>query len=180
MENYSLTPNKFLTDDELKLFLEKRDAKKGTRDGVILGILLYTGARQCEILAIRKNDIQSQGVFIFGRKKSKDGHQILPMEFYNELVEYIAHLKDEDLLFQVTTRTLRNVWYRFTPNHSKSLHSLRHTYGVKFYKATKDIRGTKNGLRHKNIKNTLIYLDYVDNLEIQKKVAETVWENKAA
>lgn len=180
MDNYSLTPDKFLSDDELNLFLGKREAQKGTRNAVIVGILLYTGARQCELLAIKKKHVQNEGVFIFGRKRSKDGHQILPEHFYDELVEYISGLKDDELLFQVTTRTLRNVWYKFTPNFSKGLHCLRHTYGVKFYKATKDIRGVKNGLRHKNIKNTLIYLDYVDNLETQKKVAKEVWGDKAA
>lgn len=173
-----LNPNKFLSDDELKRFLDKRKEAKNTRNGIIMGILLYTGARQCELAAIKKEHIYNGGVFIFGRKNSNNGLAILPASFYKELLAYVKEMPDGKSLFPFNTSTLRRIWYKFTPNHKKGLHSLRHTYGVRYYNNSKDIHGTKNGLRHKDIKNTMKYLDYVEGVKTQKKNVKGMWSKK--
>jgi integrase len=173
-----LNPNKFLNDEELKCFLVKRKEARGTRNGIIMGLLLYTGARQCEISAIKKEHIYNGGVFIFGRKNSNDGLALLPPSFYKELLAYVKEKPDSISLFPLNTSTLRRIWYKFTPNHNKGLHCLRHTYGIRYYNNSKDIHGTKNGLRHKNIKNSLVYLDYVEGIKIQAKNIKGMWTKK--
>ena len=173
-----LNPNKFLNDDELKRFLDKRKEAKGTRNGIIMGILLYTGARQCELVAIKKEHVYNGGIYIFGRKNSNNGLAILPPAFYKELIAYIKDVPDNTVLFPYNTSTIRRIWYKFTPNHSKGLHCLRHTYGIRYYNNSKDIHGTKNGLRHKSIKNTMVYLDYVEGVKTQRKNIKGMWNKK--
>lgn len=173
-----LNPNKFLNDDELKVFLDKRKEAKGTRNGIIMAILIYTGARQCELAAIKKEHIYDGGIFIFGRKNSNNGLALVPPAFYKELIAYIKDMSDKVALFPYNTSTIRRIWYKFTPNHSKGLHCLRHTYGLRYYNNCKDIHGTKNGLRHKSIKNTMIYLDYVEGIKTQKKNIKGMWNKK--
>lgn len=174
----TLGPNKFLNDDELKRFLDKRMDAKGTRNGVIMGILIYTGARQCELAAIKKEHIYNGGVYIFGKKNSNNSLAILPPVFYRELINYAKDLPDLAPLFPYNTSTLRRIWYKFTPNYNKGLHCLRHTYGVRYYNNSKDIHGTKNGLRHKDIKSTMKYLDYIEGVKTQKKNIKDMWSKK--
>lgn len=173
-----LNPNKFLNDDELKRFLEKRKEAKGTRNGIIMALLLYTGARQSEIAAIKKEHIYNGGVYIFGKKNSNDSLAIIPPAFYKELIAYVKDLTDGVSLFPYNTSTLRRIWYKFTPNHSKGLHCLRHTYGVRYYNNSQDIHSTKNSLRHKSIKNTMKYLDYIEGVKTQKKNIKGMWSKK--
>ena len=173
-----LNPNKFLSDDELKRFLIKRKDAKGTRNGIIMGLLLYTGARQSEIAAIKKEHIYSGGVYIFGKKNSKNGFLTLPPVFYKELIAYVKYLADGVALFPYNTSTLRRIWYKFTPNHNKGLHCLRHNYALRLFQGCKDINSVKNALRHKQITNTQVYVDYIDSRKKQHQNIMKMWKVK--
>jgi len=163
-----LTAKKFLNDQELAQLLRLCKRHQGTRDSILIRFALYTGARGCEILKVRKSDLENGTVSLFGAKGSNNRTLPLPDEFYIEVVDYCKAQQDEDLLFPVAIRTFRWIWSQFRPNQQLGLHSLRHTFGVKLYMNSRDVHLCKTALGHKNIDCTLIYVSYIESLETMK------------
>jgi len=170
-----LTENKFLSDQELQGLLKMCNRHRGKRDSIMIRFALFTGARGCEILQVRKSDLNQGAVSLVGAKGSNNRTMPLPDDFYEELIEYCNNQQDEEFLFPVAIRTFRWIWDKWRPNTKLGLHSLRHTFGVKLYMNCKDIHAVKTALGHRSIGNTQIYVDFVESQQRLKEVTEGMW-----
>ena len=134
----ALDQNKFLTDKELNSLLTLCNQHNGQRDSIIIRFTLFTGARGCEALAVRKRDLAGGAVTIQGAKGSNDRVVPLPTDFFQEVTDYARGMADDDRLFPIAVRTFRHIWNLYRPNHKKGAHCLRHTYGVRLYNNCRD------------------------------------------
>lgn len=161
---YALNKNKYLLDPEYD-HLERNlqfFKYKDPRNCLALLLALKTGARAQELLNLRKNDmnVYDQTLFIKGLKGSDDRELPLADVVFEELENYARPLAPSDLLFPITYHRLRQIWCDYRPVQKK-FHCLRHTFAIRLYKKTKDIRLLQVALGHRNVTNTMIYADYV-------------------
>jgi integrase len=170
---YQLNKNKYLLDPESERLEEILDSfiDKDERNCLLLLLALKTGARVQELLNLTKSDINSHDktVFIRGIKGSNDREIPLATSLFERLESYSKRLSSSRLdssvessekLFDISYNRLRQIWEMYRPVHKK-LHSLRHTFAIRLYKKTKDLRLVQVALGHRNITNTMIYADYV-------------------
>lgn len=178
---YALNKNKYLIDPEIERLNHILESfkDKDPRNCTLLWLLLHTGARAQEVLNLRLEDLNSyeETVFIRGIKGSNDRELPLPSWLFKRLVSEQGH-KAEDfeykvseggVLYPITYNRLRQIWDHYRPVHKK-LHSLRHTFAIRLYKKTKDLRLVQVALGHRNITNTMIYADYAYSQEELRKL----------
>lgn len=170
---YALNKNKYLIDPEverLERVLES-DQQAEMRDVLILQLALKTGARAMELLNLRHVDLNpyDHSIFIRGIKGSNDRELPIKKEIFERLIAY-ANTQDRNAdLFPIGYHRLRQIWdwYRPVP---KKFHSLRHTFAIRLYRKTKDLRLVQVALGHRNITNTMVYADYVYSQSELKKL----------
>ena len=164
MTRYQLNKNKYLLDPEAEKLEEILDSfiDKDERNCLLLYLALKTGARVQELLNLTKADINrhDQTVFIRGIKGSNDREIPLVSQLFDRLSNYAEKIERSERLFNISYNRLRQIWDMYRPVHKK-LHSLRHTFAIRLYKKTKDLRLVQVALGHRNITNTMIYADYV-------------------
>ncbi len=162
-QRYSLNKNKYLLDPEYealhKLVTEFLD--RDARNCLLILLALYTGARATELLNLRRIDVNTydRSVLIRGLKGSSDREIPLPGWLFSNLERYLKTLQQERL-FPISYTRLVQIWQHYRPIHKK-FHTLRHTFAIRLYKKTKDLRLVQVALGHRNIMNTMIYADYV-------------------
>jgi integrase len=169
---YSLNKNKYLLEPEVERLEKILDqfSATDTRDCLLIGLALRTGARAQEILNLRKDDLNSydKSVYIRGLKGSNDREIPLSAMFFQKLYQY-AQSQSTDQIFPISYVRFRQIWQNFRPVHKK-LHCLRHTFAIRLYKKTKDVRLLQVALGHRNIANTMIYADYVYSQQELRKL----------
>lgn len=174
---YALNKNKYLLDPEverLEHILESLPMAED-RDALMIWLALKTGARASEILALRKVDLNpyDRTIFIRGIKGSNDRELPLAPWLFERLrlfSERELNQKGDSDLFPIGYHRLRQLWdwYRPVP---KKFHALRHTFAIRLYRKTKDLRLVQVALGHRNITNTMIYADYVySQTELRKLI----------
>ena len=160
-KRYSLNRNKYLLDPEyerldtiLKSFMDR-----DPRNCLLLTLALQTGARAQELLNIEATDLNDfeQSLFIRGIKGSNDRELPLRPQLFNQIKKA---LPEQGPLFPISYPRLYQVWQNYRPV-PKKFHSLRHTFAIRLYRKTKDIRLVQVALGHRNITNTMIYADYL-------------------
>lgn len=170
---------KCLNDMELEHLFARLKAERGQRNALMIRMVLETGARCKEALAVTKVDIKDGGaVFLRGLKGSDDRTVPVSAELYRDLKEYCLALGDCDRLFPISTRRFRQIWDQYRINPDLGLHSLRHTFGVRLYNNGNDIHAVKTALGHKNIRNTMVYLDFVEGVKKLRKSTKGMWKKK--
>lgn len=169
---YTLTKEKFLDRDEYKKVYSLCRKCIDDQGALLVLMALHTGARVSELLALKPEDITGGEVSIKGIKGSRDRTIPLPPWICKRALE--GTTKGE-FIFPQGYHFARYAWADYTPNKKKTFHSLRHTFGARLYEATKDIRLVKYALGHANIRNTMIYLEYVyTKNELQKALAASI------
>ncbi len=169
---YALNKNKYLLDPEVDHLDRVLGSARETdpRDTLMLELGLKTGARALELLSLRKVDLNpyDETVFIYGIKGSNDREIPITTDLFQRLQKHAATVKS-DLLFEIGYHRLRQIWdwYRPVP---KKFHCLRHTFAIRLYRKTKDLRLVQVALGHRNITNTMIYADYVYSQQELKKL----------
>jgi integrase len=160
---YALNKNKYLLEPELSRLEHILDSFKikDPRNCTILWSLLHTGARAQEILNLRIEDLNTydESVFIRGLKGSNDREIPVPAWLFKRLNQEVSRAEDQ-LIFSISYNRLRQIWDLYRPVHKK-LHALRHTFAIRLYQKTKDLRLVQVALGHRNITNTMVYADYV-------------------
>lgn len=172
---YALNKNKYLLDPEIDRlnYILQSFKDKDARNCTLLWLLLHTGARAQEALNLRPEDLNNfdRSVFIRGIKGSNDRELPLPSWLFDRL-EREAGKAGVSPIFAITYNRLRQVWDLYRPVHKK-LHGLRHTFAIRLYKKTKDLRLVQVALGHRNITNTMIYADYAySQQELRKLILE--------
>lgn len=167
---------KYLLENEaqnLNTCLE-RMKDKNPRDCNILWLLLHTGARATEILNIKYSDLNTteQTVLIRGIKNSNDREIPLPSWLFERLVAGAraeGEAQSEARIFPISYARLYQIWDLYKPV-KKKIHALRHTFAIRLYARTKDLRLCKTALGHKSITSTMVYADYLYTQEELKKL----------
>lgn len=174
----NFTQNKFLNDEEIRQLRNNLATEKNPFYVLVIEAALYTGARSAEILEITTCDINKGMVTIRGKKNSNDRTVPLPAAYFKKLQAHAKTCEAGSRIFNITTRTFRRIWNLVRPSVNKTLHSLRHTMGVKLYNNCEDIHAVKTMLGHKNVQNTMTYLDYVEGNKKLKTSIKGMWSNK--
>lgn len=181
-----LTDGKFLNDDELNSLnplLEqcKTNPKTKTeyRDSLLLRLTLRTSGRSCEILKLRPKDLGKDTVTLWGAKGSNSRTLPLPIDLIRELKEYCKDLLPEERIFPISTRHFRRIWDQYRPNAAKGAHSLRHTGALKLFTNCRDLKAVQYMLGQKEIKNTMVYLDFVEGAQKLRSQMKGMWSKKA-
>jgi integrase/recombinase XerC len=171
---YSLNKTKYLLDPESERlhYLLESHHQKDSRNCTLLWTALHTGARAQEVLNLRKEDLNSydETVFITGLKGSNDREIPLPGWLFKKLRSTAdTQNGSSNLIFPITYNRFRQIWELYRPV-PKKLHALRHTFAIRLYKKTKDLRLVQVALGHRNITNTMIYADYVYSQQELRKL----------
>jgi len=177
-----LTEELFLNDKEVKELLRVLNKHKGERDSLMIRTALFTGARGAEIVQIKRQDLGDSAITIYGKKQGLNRTIPVPKDFFNELIDLHQKQPENDRIFNISTKTFRRAWEKYTPNPNKTSHALRHTCAVLFYRKFKDILLVKSILGHKSINCTLIYLSFVETQDRLASVVNDFWckENEFA
>lgn len=169
---YALNKNKYLLEPEVDRLehILKSFANTDPRNCTLLWTLLFTGGRAQEVLNIRVDDLNSydETVFIRGLKGSNDREIPVPAWLFARLTHEVTSSRD-GVLFPITYNRLRQIWDHYRPVHKK-LHALRHTFAIRLYKKTKDLRLVQVALGHRNITNTMVYADYIYSQQELRKL----------
>lgn len=170
---YSLNKDKYLLDDEFDRLMDILDhfEVKDPRNAALLKLALATGARAKELLNIRVKDLDKNehSVYIFGIKGSNDRELPLKKALFQSLIRLSVNKEPEDRVFDISYPRLIQIWQLYRPTHKK-FHSLRHTFAIRLYKKSRDIRLLQVALGHRNIANTMIYADYVYSQQELRKL----------
>lgn len=171
---YAINKNKYLLEPEVQKLegLLESSAAENDRDTLLIWLGLKTGARATELLSLRKNDLNpyDKSVFIRGIKGSNDREIPLNRWLFDRLYAYANSLEGSSgELFPIGYHRFRQIWdwYRPAP---KKLHALRHTFAIRLYQKTKDLRLVQVALGHRNITNTMVYADYVYSQQELRKL----------
>jgi integrase len=169
---YTLNKNKYLLPPEVERLetILKSYLDKDERDCLLLTLALKTGGRAQELLNLRKVDLNAydETIFIRGIKGSNDREIPLKSDLFNRLNRF-AQKQETEQVFNISYNRLRQIWEHYRPVHKK-LHALRHTFAIRLYQKTKDLRLVQVALGHRNITNTMIYADYVYSQQELRKL----------
>lgn len=172
-KRYALNKNKYLLEAEVDRLHHILDSFqiKDARNCTLLWMLLHSGARAQEVLNLRPEDLNvyEQSIFIRGLKGSNDREIPLPDWLFKLLEAQAGKTTGEAPIFSITYNRLRQIWTLYRPVHKK-LHALRHTFAIRLFKKTKDLRLIQVALGHRNITNTMIYADYIYSQEELRKL----------
>lgn len=168
---YTLNKNKYLADFEVERLehILRSFQQKDLRNAALIELALRTGARASELLLIMGQDLDhsQETVLLKGIKGSNDRELPIPTSLFKR-ISGLSH-SPNDPLFPISYNRLRQIWDLYRPVE-KTFHSLRHTFAIRLYKKTKDIRLVQFALGHRNIANTMIYADYVYSQQELKKL----------
>ena len=130
------------------------------RDALLILFALRTGARAQELLNIECNDFDfdSGTVLIKGIKRSNDREIPIPDWLMKAMKGHLKRVEGKP--FDISYQRLNQIWLHWRP-YPKNFHALRHTFAMELYLRTRDIKLVQIALGHRNITNTMIYLDYV-------------------
>lgn len=173
-QHYEMTKRKFLSDKE---FQKLRSMVKDdmSRDAIVIKFYMYTGARAREGLPVQFQDLdyKTKSVYITANKGSKDRDIPLPRWFFSQLWRYAKKLckNPADRIFPMNYIMLHRIWGKWKPSYStKSIHTLRHTRAIRVFRSERDIKLVQILLGHRNIKNTMVYLDFVYSQDEMKRI----------
>ena len=175
MQRYALNKSKYLLDHEAEKLesLLKTHLSQDQRNCVLIFLALYTGARASELLGLELKDLDEhdQSLFIRGLKGSEDREIPLPVWLFSEIqsLKKNRNLENKKLFFPISYNRLRQVWEIYRPT-LKKFHSLRHTFAIRLYRKTKDLRLVQMALGHRNITNTMVYSHYLYSKKELKKL----------
>jgi len=143
--------------------------KLNLRDLALIVVLVYTGCRLNEALALTLGDLDFKGRTVKLRqlKKQREFIRIVPVPskiFWDVLSEYCRTLPfKHSKLFDISDRQARNIVYKFTTKYIGIRirpHALRHAYATYILKKTKDLEAARRLLGHEDYRVLKAYLDY--------------------
>lgn len=181
MTQQELTPDKYLSKDEVKRLLtaveEKAivDKAKGRttwpKVEMMIRLALETGMRVAELADLKIHELNTgnePSVFVANGKGGRSRVILVSNDLKKRLKKYIIAngLSDDDYLLNVngrqySTMGLQQQFKRAAkqgglPEHY-SIHCLRHTFGTMIYEKEKDLRMVQRLLGHASINTAQIY-----------------------
>ena len=190
----------YMHDDELERFLEAVESTEFTplvqaKNRLLIKIILYTGMRVGEALALKHKDmVLEDGYYIF-RLTGKGNKQRITMvkEIYikKDLDEWLSVARfDSPLLFfsrtgepltqsyvsYIMDKILMHAGIRKDKNGA---HMLRHTFATRLYQKNKDLILVQEALGHASLNTSRIYTHFdKDRLKSAAEVMDDLKHNK--
>lgn len=189
MSNWIISPDKYLTDDEVKqlrntlsgaaTLAKARGSQIAVRDQLIIELALGTGLRVSELANLKvEEDLHlkkgQNALHVRNGKGGKDRVVQFSSKLKKMVLEYLEYRKsDSPYLFpskrgeQITRFGISQVFKQWAqraglPSHY-SIHSLRHTYATNLYKASGyNLRLVQQQLGHSNVSTTSVYSGVVN------------------
>ena len=184
--SWVVTRDQFLTQNEVnRLYLALRDAKDlavqrktfycHVRDYFIMHLLLESGLRCFELVALRVSDFRSGSLIVRNGKGNKKRNILLGKVTQKMIGEFLKiksqalnePIGGDDFLFlserrkPYTTRGIRRrvkFWFqRIGLSDTLSVHSCRHTYISHLIDKTKDLVLARDNAGHSSLQITSIY-----------------------
>lgn len=176
-QTFGKTPKKLPKYVEYSVISTMLEAAKKTRyrDYILLLLMTRTGMRVSEVVKLKKQDIQTDNVFVRQGKGKKD--RVIPLD--NELGSILGLFSDRltpnQRLFPISERQARNVVYRHAPEGLEiHPHTLRHSFAVNCIKNGMNIRNLQKILGHTNLTTTQVYLDLTAQ-DVQDDFKKVKW-----
>lgn len=161
-----ITKQKFLSESEFQE-IYSLIALKTDRDSLMMRLLVETGARESEILALTSKDFEAGMVTLKGLKGSNDRSIPIKEDLYESLLKLCS--SKETLLFPISSRRFRYIYREVFGPLGKSARALRHTMGIRLYEKSRNVLLVKQVLGHKALSSTMIYMEYVEGQEKLKE-----------
>ena len=182
-----LAPEKKLLKRDLEAILSKAKAAS-RRDWTFFMVAAQTGLRLCEVLHLRAEDMDGDGLVITRRKRRKPFREIasFPDQVMKLLSEWSKSQKIErGFLFEgnsnpcflrgakicggghVSRRDIQRRWTGYVKGagiykRGRGIHCLRHYFCTEAYRQTKDLKFVKDMVGHSSITVTDRYAHTVD------------------
>lgn len=176
-KDYVITPAKVLSRTELestrRLCQRYLNIEREARNALIILLALECGLRASEVLGITVGDFDEAGKTVFIRSLKGSMPRVLPIRktladsirqmvlSNNPNACELSMIDKDSLVFDISYSRLEQVWRMMRPSPTKTFHSLRHTFAVQTYLRTRDIKLVQTALGHKNIDNTMVYVNFV-------------------
>lgn len=184
-KRYAITTKKVLSHNErenlVRVLSRTLHLNHEGRNGLMLTLILECGLRASELLNLKVRDFNFdlQQVFIESLKGSNARELPLRPSRARELkrfllwknkAESLGQINPDSFIFDIGYTRLYQLWLWYRPNSEKTLHCLRHTFAVNLYEKTKDVKIVQLALGHRNIQNTMVYLDFAYSQTVLRKV----------
>jgi site-specific recombinase XerD len=160
------------------------------REWMVVDLLTTTGLRVSEVVDLRCGDLRTgfdeSALFVRKGKGSKSRTVQIPGDLKEHLLTFLEwkggrgeSIGDDDFLFvgqrgpwtvvavQLIVRKYLKVLGLY--QREKSVHALRHSYAVEFYRQERDLRALHKQLGHASILTTQVYAD-VTQEDIQNQI----------
>jgi site-specific recombinase XerD len=175
--------------DQAALDLD-RNQVTAVREWMAIDLLTCTGLRVSEAANVRCGDLKAgygeSALFVRDGKGSKSRTVQIPDSLKKHLKSFIIWKASrgeltgpDDFLFigqrgPWTAQAIQFLVKKYLKvlglyENEKSVHALRHSYAVEYYRQEKDLRGLQKQLGHSSIQTTQIYAD-VTAQDIQKQI----------
>jgi integrase/recombinase XerD len=175
--------------DQAALDLE-RGQVTAVREWMAVDLITSSGLRVSEAANIRCGDLKAgygeSALFVRDGKGAKSRTVQIPDALKRHLKQFVVWKAsrgepigpDDHLLLGQrgpwTAQAIQQLVKKYLKNlglyeNEKSVHALRHSYAVEFYKQQKDLRALQKQLGHSSIETTQIYAD-VTAEDIQKQI----------
>jgi len=201
MANWIITPDKFLSDEEVNKLVRtcsnaaelaaNKDQWIAVRDWMIIDLALNTGLRVQELCDLKVGDLHIEyGESALTVQSGKGGKKRL-VKFGKKtkahLKKYLSERRTEsDYVFyssrgeELTRSAVQKIFKKWAGkaglSDSYSIHSLRHTHATRLYKASgNNLRMVQKQLGHASIQTTTVYSDVAD--EDVEKALENMEES---
>jgi site-specific recombinase XerD len=188
MPNWIISPEKYLTPDETKqlrktcqnaaLAAKTKGVQAPVRDALIVELALGTGLRVSELSNLRLEDLYlkkgQSSLFVRNGKGGKDRVVQFSAKLKGQIAEYLEYRQSgSEYLFpskhsdQITASGIQQVFKKCASKAGLashySIHSLRHTYAVRLYKASSyNLRLVQKQLGHSSVSTTQVYADVLN------------------
>lgn len=150
------------------------------RDFLAVSTLAFTGIRIGELAALSKHDVdlENQVIIIRQQKKRREQSRVIPVpiDWYWFYMERYYALVDGNMLFNLSTRQLRNIVYKWSMQFlGKKIkpHYFRHAYALNFLRKNKDLEALRRLLGHSDYKVLKVYLDFTQE-DLRKELEKVL------
>lgn len=175
--------------DQAALSIERNQVTAG-REWMAVDLLTSSGLRVSEAANVRCGDIKAgygeSALFVRDGKGARSRTVQIPDSLKKHLKQFVVWKAGrgeptgpDDFLFMGqrgpwTAQAVQFLVKKYLKalglyENEKSVHALRHSYAVEFYRQEKDLRGLQKQLGHSSIQTTQIYAD-VTAQDIQKQI----------
>lgn len=157
------------TMEEVKEMIEALGMnKKGLRNQMLFKLGISTGLRCSDLIKIKVSDVKGKTSFVLNEKKTDKTRTIYLNPVLADLMDYLAALPaDEEYLFpndkggHISVTQVYRILAKagdLIGNNSIGTHTMRKTFGYRYYQNTKDIAHLMEIFNHSSQGVTLRYI----------------------